>query len=145
MTATSPASTTSLSYRSGLLIVLFAGVCWSSMGLVVRLMEDAGAWQILFYRSVSLSLFLFAVICLQTGGRPLEAYRRCGWSGVCGGLALVLAFCGSIIAILNTSVANAMFLFATAPFLAAVLGRLILGESVRRATWIAMAGRPIRS
>ena len=54
-------------------------------------------------------------------------------------LALVLAFCGSIFAIRNTTVANAMFLFASAPFMAAGLGLLILKESVRRATWVAMA------
>ncbi len=139
MTVLAQGSPSYPSYRSGLLLVLSAGVCWSTVGLVVRLMDDAGAWQILFYRSISLSLFLFLVICLQSGGRPLQVYRRAGWSGLCGGLALVLAFCGSIISVLNTTIANAMFLFATAPFFAAILGRLILGESVRRATWIAMA------
>ena len=48
--------------------------------------------------------------------------------------------CGirSVFAVVNTTVANAMFLFATAPFFAAVLALAILGESVRRATWIAM-------
>ncbi len=127
------------SYRQGLMLVLAAGACWSTVGLLVRLMEAAGAWQILFYRSASLALFLFAVISLQSGGRPLRVYRRAGWSGLLGGLALVLAFCGSIFSILNTSVANAMLLFTTAPFFAAVLGRLLLGEAVRRATWIAMA------
>ena len=56
-----------------------------------------------------------------------------------GGLALVLAFAGSIFSIVHTTVANAMFLFASAPFFAALLGWILLGERVRRATWIAMA------
>lgn len=125
--------------RRGLLLVLLAGVCWSSMGLVVRLMEVATPWQILFYRSISLAVFLFLVIALRSRGRPFAVYRQAGLSAVLGGLALVAAFSGSIFSIVNTTVANAMFLFATAPFFAALLGWVLLGERVRRATWIAMA------
>ena len=128
-----------MSYRQGVVLVLLAGCCWSIMGLVVRLMEAATAWQILFYRSLSLAVFLFLVLAVRSRGRPLETFKRAGMSSLLGGLALVLAFCGSIFAILNTTVANAMFLFATAPFMAALLGLAILKESVRRATWIAMA------
>ncbi|MEM7222705.1 MAG: DMT family transporter [Pseudomonadota bacterium] len=126
-------------YRRGLGLVLLAGVFWSSMGLVVRLMEVAGPWQILFYRSACLTIFLFLVISLRSGGRPLVVYRKAGFSAVLGGLALVLAFGGSIFSVVNTTVANAMFLFATAPFFTALLGLVILGERVRRATWLAMA------
>lgn len=133
------ASKPQIEHRTGLLLVLTAGVFWSFMGLAVRLMEDPAAWQILFYRSLSLALFLFLVITVTSRGRPLEVYRRAGRAGLFGGLALVLAFSGSIVALVNTTIANAMFLFATAPFLAAVLGQLLLGEPVRRATWIAMA------
>jgi drug/metabolite transporter (DMT)-like permease len=60
-------------------------------------------------------------------------------AGVVGGLGLVVAFTGGIYAIQTTSVANAMFLFASAPFITAVLGWIILRESIRRATWIASA------
>lgn len=58
---------------------------------------------------------------------------------IVAGIALVAAYSGGIYAIQNTSVANAMLLFATAPFMAAVLGWLVLREPVRRATWIAIA------
>ena len=37
-------------YRQGVLLVLAAGVLWSTVGLGVRLIEDALVWQILFYR-----------------------------------------------------------------------------------------------
>ena len=39
----------------------------------------------------------------------------------------------------HASIANAMFLLAGAPFLAAILGRLVLKERVRPATWAAIA------
>lgn len=139
MTTAVPAIESGVSYRQGVALVLMAGACWSIMGLVVRLMEAATSWQILFYRSLTLGIFLLVVLTIRGRGSPIRAMRRAGLSSVLGGLALVLAFCGSIISIRNTTVANAMFLFATAPFMAAVLGLLILKESVRPATWIAMA------
>ena len=129
----------SAAYRRGLVFVLSAGVCWSMIGIVLRLIEAAEAWQILFYRSLTLWVFLSLVILLRSGGRPLAVFRRAGLSAVLGGLALVFAFSGSVFSILNTTVANAVFIFATAPFFAALLGRLLLGEPVRRATWIAIA------
>ena len=54
------------------------------------------------------------------------------------GLSLVAAYSGGIYAIQSTSVANAMLLFAAAPFMAAILGWIVLREAVRRATWIAI-------
>ena len=61
-----------------------------------------------------------------------------GLAGIFGGISLVFAFSGGILAIQTTTVANAMFLFAAAPFFAAVLGWVALGEHVRKATWVSM-------
>lgn len=126
-------------YRQGVFLVLFAGLCWSSMGLGIRFIETANVWQILFYRSLALVPFLFLVLTVRSGGRPLPSIRKVGLAGLIGALALVFAFAGGIFAIQATTVANAMFLFAAAPFLAALLGLLILRERVRTATWWAMA------
>ena len=131
--------TLSLTYFNGVLLVLLAGVFWSSMGLGVRNIEYANVWQILFYRSFSLSLFLFVLITFRSGMKPIRTIRRAGLAGIIGGCSLVMAFAGGIYAIQTTTVANAMFLFASAPFFAAILGWIILRESVRRATWIATA------
>ena len=129
---------TGISYAQGVMLVLMAGVFWSSMGLGVRLIEQANVWQILFFRSIALSTFLFCIISVRSGYRPIAVIRKSGIAGIIGGLGLVFAFAGGIYAIQTTTVANAMFLFASAPFLAAVLGWIILREQVRRATWLAM-------
>ena len=126
------------SYRRGVLLVLLAGILWSTIGLGVRFMEVANVWQILFYRSCSLAPFLFFIISFRSRGKPLLAIRKAGLAGAIGGACLVFAFAGGIFAIQTTTVANAMFLFASAPFFAALLGRLLLGEKVRTATWISM-------
>ena len=126
-------------HKRGILFVFLAGVLWSTVGLGIRLIEDASVWQILFYRSISMSLFLYAVIRLRSGESPFTQIRRTGFPAVIAGLSLVAAYSGGIYAIQNTSVANAMLLFATAPFMAAVLGLIMLREPVRMVTWIAIA------
>lgn len=129
---------TSISYVNGVILVLLAGVAWSSMGLGIRMIEDANVWQILFYRSIALASFLFCIITYRSGFKPVAVIRKSGLAGVIGGVGLVFAFAGGIYAIQTTTVANAMFLFASAPFLAAVFGWIILREDVRKATWVAM-------
>ena len=101
--------------------MFLAGMLWSTVGLGIRLIEEAEVWQIMFYRSASLSLFLGVVIAVRTGRNPLAMARATGLPGLVGALGLVAAYSGAIFAIQTTSVANAMLLFASAPFLAAVL------------------------
>jgi drug/metabolite transporter (DMT)-like permease len=127
-----------ISYLGGVVLVLMAGVFWSSMGLGIRMIEQANVWQILFYRSIALATFLFCIISIRSDFKPLRSIRSAGIAGAIGGVGLVFAFAGGIYAIQTTTVANAMLLFAAAPFLAAVAGWVVLREPVRRATWIAM-------
>jgi len=131
-------SSTNINYRSGVLLVLAAGICWSSMGLGIRHIEVANVWQILFFRSLALTPLLLLVLTLRARGNPFPIIQRAGLAGGVGGISLVFAFSGGILAIQTTSVANAMFLFAAAPIFAAVLGWLVLKEHVRNATWISM-------
>jgi drug/metabolite transporter (DMT)-like permease len=122
----------------GVVLVLLAGVFWSTGGLLVRLIEAAGVWQILFYRSLSLALFLVLVLWLRNWGALLGAFRAAGVAGLVAGLCLVMAFCGFIFALVHTTVASALFLLSAAPFGAAALGWALLGEAVHRRTWLAM-------
>lgn len=139
MTTTTISFPDSRERTRGVIMVFVAGMLWSTIGLGVRLIEDALVWQILLYRSISLTLFLYAVIRLRGGLAPIRLIRRAGWPGVVGALALVAAYSGGIYAIQSTSVANAMLLFASSPFMAALLGLWLLKEPVRRATWVAIA------
>jgi len=122
----------------GMALVFFAGVLWSTVGLGVRFIEDAQAWQILFFRSISLSLFLAVIISFKRQENPFTLASRMGMNGVLGALALVAAYAGGIYSIQATSVGNAMLLFASAPFMTAILGQVVLGEKVRCQTWFAI-------
>jgi len=138
MTIADMAENADRAHRRGLLFVFAAGVLWSTIGLGIRLIDNAAVWQILLYRSVSLTVFLFVVILLRNRQNPLQLAFQAGLPAVIAGLALVAAYTGGIYAIQATSVANAMLLFAAAPFLAAVLGWLVLREPVRTTTRIAI-------
>ena len=81
-----------IEYRRGMAFVVAAAVLWSLMGLAIRLMGDAGTWQILFYRSLGLVPVLFLVILRRSGGRPFARIRAAGWPALIGGMGLVFAF-----------------------------------------------------
>ena len=120
-----------MTYRTGVALVLVAGLLWSFMGLAIRQIDVAGTWAIVLWRSVGMVPVLFVWIAWTSGGHPFRQVRQVGMAGVIGGLGLVLAFAGSIFAFQTTTIANAVFLFAAAPFFAAVLGWLVLREPVR--------------
>jgi drug/metabolite transporter (DMT)-like permease len=105
------------------------------MGLMLRQIEDATVWQILFWRSLGVVPVLLAFTWWTSGGQPMTSIRRIGLAGVIGAFGLVFAFAGAIYAIQSTTVANAVFLFTASPFVAAVLGWILLGERVGPWTW----------
>jgi DME family drug/metabolite transporter len=127
-----------ISHRRGLVFVFAAGVLWSTVGLGIRLIEEASVRQILLYRSVALSAFLYAMIRLRSRESPFTQARRSGAPAAIAGLALVAAYSGGIYSIQVIPVANALLLFATAPFMTAILGWIVLRERARPATWIAI-------
>jgi drug/metabolite transporter, DME family len=125
-------------YLRGVILVLLAGCALSSGGLIIRLMEAAGGWQILFWRSAAMVPALLLVIAIRRRGRLPEAFTAAGWNGLVGGLCAAFGFTGFVFAVLHTSVANVLFILSAAPFLTALLAWLVLGEAVRRRTWWGM-------
>ena len=126
-------------YTRGVTLVLLAGCCWSIAGLLVRLIDDANEWQILFYRSLTLIVVLLAYIALRNHGALIPAFRAAGRQGALAGAFLGVAFTCWIFAMTHTTIANALFVLSCAPFLAALLARIVLGERVRRITLVCMS------
>jgi drug/metabolite transporter, DME family len=126
-------------YLFGVAMVALAGGFWSIGGILVRWIEAADAWQIIFYRSASLALSLTLIVTIRHRGRLGAAFAAAGWNGVLAGAGLSGGFIGYVLALHHTTVANAVFMLGTAPFFAAILGRWCLSEEVRPATWLAMA------
>jgi len=134
-----PASAAPQSYLTGVVLVLFAGLCWSSGGLLFRLVEDAGVWQIIFYRSFSLTIAMAMVIPTMNRGRFFSVVMGAGSSGLICGFCIATASFSFLLSLNYTTVANSVFMLAAMPFFAAFLGWWILRERVRVNTWTAMA------
>ena len=123
----------------GRLWVLSAGLCMSVGGPIIRLADESTAWQFLFYRSLGAALAL--LIYLLVAGHPvLPAIRRTGVTGLIGGLCLAVGFIGYVWGVMNSTVANALFLISASPLFAALLGWIVMHESVSRSMWFAMGG-----
>jgi DME family drug/metabolite transporter len=122
-------------YGTGVVMVLTAGVLWSLNGLMIRQIEVAGPWAVLAWRSLAMAPVLLVFLAWRSGGSPWPVVRRSGLAGVVGGIGLVVAMGGAILAFQTTTIANAAVLLAATPFLAAVLGRVVLGETVAPRTW----------
>jgi DME family drug/metabolite transporter len=124
-------------HAKGVALVLTAGVLWSFIGLVVRYIDSAGTLAVVFWRSAGMLPVIVGYLCWQGGGL-VPRFRAMGWAGLIAGLGITMAYLGAIYALQRTTVANAVFLYSTAPFFTAILARLALGEKVRPITWAAM-------
>ena len=123
----------------GRLWVLSAGLCMSFGGPIIRLADESTEWQFLFYRSLGAALAL--LLYLLVARRPvLAAIRGTGAAGLVGGLCLAVGFTGFVWGVMNSTVANALFLISASPLFAALLGWMVLREPVSRSMRFAMGG-----
>ncbi len=127
-----------LLYRHGILLLVASGFFLSTSGIALRLIEQADGWQILFYRSFALSLTIFLILFFQKGLRVFDEFRGLGWNDLLLAVFLGTGFVAYVFALLYNTVANALFIFSCAPFVAGFLGWILLGERVAMRTWFAI-------
>ncbi len=124
----------------GILMVAFGALCLSPSGLVLRLVEDANDWQATVYRSFFLAVGTAVFVSLRYRRGVLGAYRETGPRGVVCGVVLGVGLVGYSLALLWTTVANALFVVGSTPVFAALLGWLFLKERVSWVTALCIAG-----
>lgn len=110
----------------------------SFVGLLLRLVEDADGFQILAYRSVTISLMVALVACLKRKVSLPVFLRSLDANDLKMGTALAIAFSFYIFAMLHTSVASTLLILTTVPFFTAILAWFFLGEVPARLTWACM-------
>ena len=124
--------------QRGLLLVAAAAVLWSLGGLIVRYLGAVDVWTVVFWRSTFAVLFLAGFILWRDRRQALAVVLAIGWPGLLVAVCFAAASTAFVVAVGLTTVANVLIVLATAPLMAAGLARLLLGEPVRRATWLAM-------
>ena len=125
-------------HRRGFALVAAAAICWSSGGLIARLVAT-DAWTTIFWRSVFCAAFLGAAVAYAQRGHLAQVVRDTGWPGLAMAACFALASTCFVMALSRTSVANTLVIQSLSPFIAGLGGWLCLGERVRRRTWAAMA------
>ncbi len=125
-------------YRLGLSTMFAATLFTSIAGIVLRLVEEADAWQVLFYRSAALVLTLLPFIAWRYGAGAGAAFRAVGRSGLVVAVCLAGAFSLFIFALLETTVANVVFTIGLSPLFAALFAWIALREALTRSTFAAI-------
>ncbi len=126
------------SYSFGVTLVVIGSVFLSFAGILLRNVESASGWQILFYRGLAFSATLLVILLLKYHKNTLKAFKKIGLPGLWAAIAFGLGSIFYIFAILYTTVANALFIIGASPLAAAFVGWLVLGERTSRFGIVAM-------
>ena len=129
-----------LLYRRGILQLVASGFFLSTSGIALRIIEQADGWQILFYRSLALSVTILLILVFLKGSRVFDEFRGLEWNDCLLAVFLGTGFVAYVFALLYNTVANALFIFSCAPFVAGFLGWILLGERVATRTWFTIGG-----
>ncbi len=114
----------------GYILLLFGGFCLSWGGFIVRSFETTNAWDILFLRSFFFLIGVTIFLLITYRNRSLKVIKTSGMPGFLGGFVMSLSFIAFIFAMMNTSVANVVFIISTQTMFLAVLGYFYLKETV---------------
>lgn len=132
-------TTAAASRRKGVLLMIAAGLCWSTGGIFVRNVASTDGWEIVFWRSLFMVAFLFAVLVWWHRGAVWSKIAAVGPAGVLSGALLAATFFFFILSLMRNTAANTFVLMSTGPFFVAVFGWIFLREHVPLRTWIAIA------
>ncbi len=127
----------------GIALVALAGTFWSMQGLMVRMIEVATGPQIIFWRSIGQLVATLAVVAVVSHGRIAYAFQVAGIRGLLMGLFHALAGVSFVLALLQTTVANVVFILASAPLIAAAGSWLLFRERPSVPTMCAMLAAAI--
>ncbi|MEM0947230.1 MAG: DMT family transporter [Pseudomonadota bacterium] len=118
-------------YAGGVVLLLVSAVAFSTTGVFAKGVE-AGAWAVILWRGVfaATSTTLWAA---SRGGLSSEFFGM-GWAGLAVGIVGAIGTAALIPAFKLTTVANVALIYAAAPFLAAIMAWMTLGERVSKLT-----------
>ncbi|MBI3149549.1 MAG: DMT family transporter [Betaproteobacteria bacterium] len=126
-------------HRRGLRLMLIAVLLWSSGGILVRLVNITSGWEIVFWRSLFMAVFVAGTLAFLHRRQLLPQVLAVGRIGLASSVVLAGTFFFFILSITRTTVANTLVIMSMSPFLAAIAGWWFLHEKPPRRTWIAMA------
>ena len=107
-------------------------------GVLIRVLESANGFQVLFYRSIGLSLFVLLFISLKRRISFIKVFDNIDKWDILVGVCLGFAFSSYVFSIFYTSVASTLFILSTTPIIAAFLSWVTLSERPSLVVGVAM-------
>ncbi|WP_181705497.1 DMT family transporter [Chthonobacter rhizosphaerae] len=127
----------------GMALVAVGTVLWSTAGLFMRSL-DLDVWTVLGWRALFGALALWLIVLARHGRKSGEAVRSIGLAGLVAVPITAASMVSYVAALKLTTVANVLAVYATVPFLAALIAWVWLGERatprVLQASGIALVG-----
>ena len=122
----------------GPLLIFLGALSLSFGGLIVKSFEGATLWQILFWRSFFFSLTVLTFLIITYKKKLFNSFYLSGLPGFIGGVILSLGFCGYVIAMYNTTVANTNFIISLQILFLAIFGYFFLKEKISLVTLLSI-------
>ena len=119
-------------------LLLISSIGISFGGLIMRNIEVANAWQIIFYRSFFFTVSILVIIFFQNRASVAKTIKNVGYPGVFGAVFYTLSNIMFVHAFANTTVANSLFTLSSIPFITATLAYFFLGENISIRTILIM-------
>lgn len=123
-------------YRLGLAYVAISALAWSSSGVFMRLIS-ADLTTILFCRGMFSGTCIFVFFFYVERQRAWAILRQIGWPTIGAAVFSSASMISGLGAMYYTSVADAMVIYATVPFVTAGVAYVLIGEKPSRSTLIA--------
>ena len=114
----------------GYILLLFGGFCLSWGGFIVRSFETSNAWEILLLRTFFFFLWISTFLFLIYKKNAVKTIIKSGTPALLGGFVMSFSFIAFVFAMMNTSVANVVFIISTQTMFLAIFGYFYLKEKV---------------
>tara|TARA_A100001015_G_scaffold60471_1_gene66698 strand:+ start:42 stop:908 length:867 start_codon:yes stop_codon:yes gene_type:complete len=122
----------------GYMLLLFGGFCLSWGGFIVRSFETTNAWDILFLRTLFFFLGVSSFLLLIYKKNTFKIIKNSGLPGLIGGFVMSFSFISFVFAMMNTSVANVVFIISTQTMFLAIFGYFYLKEKVTLISFVSI-------
>lgn len=123
-------------YRLGVLYVALSALAWSSSGMFVRLIHT-DLMTMLFCRGIVSGLGVFTLFVFIERDRAFHILRRMRWPAFAASLLSAASMITGIGSIYYASVADAMVIYATVPFVTAGVAYVFIKERPTVTTLVA--------
>ena len=114
----------------GYILILLGGFCLSGGGFIVRSFETSNAWEILLLRTFFFFLWISTFLFLIYKKDAVKTIKKSGLPALLGGFVMSFSFIAFVFAMMNTSVANVVFIISTQTMFLAIFGFFYLKEKV---------------